>query len=77
MLSIQLTLGSQQSNDMKEALDSEVEKTRLMEESMLKLGKHQDKPEVLESVMSKIFLSLMVYTEFRYFFTPRILNFIS
>ncbi len=31
--------GSQQSSDLKEALDSEVEKTKLMEESMQKLGK--------------------------------------
>ena len=33
-----LNSGSQQSNDLKDALDSEVEKTKLMEESMQKLG---------------------------------------
>ena len=43
--------GSQQSNDLKDALDGEMEKTKLMEESMLKLDEEMRRSDILLSQM--------------------------
>ena len=44
-------IGSQQSNDLKDALDSEMEKTKLMEESMSKLDEEMKRSDQLLSQM--------------------------
>ena len=46
-----IRLGSQQSNDLKDALDSEMEKTKLMEESMGKLDEEMKRSDLLLSQM--------------------------
>jgi len=46
-----LLASSQQSNDLKDALDSEMEKTKLMEESMLKLDEEMKRSDLLLSQM--------------------------
>ncbi len=43
--------GSQQSNDLKDALDAEMEKTRLMEESMKKLDDEMKRSDELLAQM--------------------------
>jgi hypothetical protein len=55
--------GSQQSNDLKDALENENEKTKLMEESMLKLDEEMKRSDTLlaqmmpKSVSDKVSLS--------------------
>ncbi len=48
---ISVISGSQQSSDLKEALESENEKTKLMEESMQKLDEEMKRSDILLAQM--------------------------